>query len=180
MLKPIFSDDFYFARHGETDYNSKGLVSGDKDVPLSPLGVSQTLSNAELVGKLGIMSAFCSPLIRAVDTAHNLLSKTEISPIIINRLKERHWGRLQGISKTELDKYNFPENGVEDWELFSRRTIAAIREIMAEPPIIIIAHSGTFRVLLSHLKINLERKQVKNAYPYKFFKFRGSWKVVEI
>jgi broad specificity phosphatase PhoE len=180
MLKPIFSGDFYFARHGETEYNSKGLVSGDKDVPLSPLGVSQTLSNAELVAKLGVSSAFCSPLTRAVDTARNLLSKTSVTPIVINHLKERHWGRLQGISKTELDKYNFAENGVEDWELFSRRTITAIKEIKAEQPAIIIAHSGTFRVLLSYLKINLERKQVKNAHPYKFFKFRGSWKVVEI
>jgi probable phosphoglycerate mutase len=180
MLKPIFSGEFYFARHGETAYNSKGLVSGDEDVPLSSVGVAQSLAAAELVARLGIASAFCSPLARAMDTAKYILSKTSVAPEVIPQLKERHWGKLQGTSKAQLGDYNFANYNVEDWELFSSRTIAAINMICSEPPAIIIAHSGTFRVLLAYLGVKLEKKQVRNAYPYRFYKDRDCWNVKEI
>jgi probable phosphoglycerate mutase len=179
MRTTVFSEHFYFVRHGETEFNSRGIVSGDHDVPLSSAGIAQSLAAAEIVADLNIASAFCSPLTRARDTARNVLSKTGLSPVVIKGLKERHWGSLQGISKKDLDKFDFAENGVEDWDIFSRRTISALREIRAATPVLIVAHSGTFRVLLSHLKIDLEKKQVRNSYPYKFFQSGGEWKVEE-
>jgi probable phosphoglycerate mutase len=179
MQVTVFSEQFYFVRHGETEFNSRGIVSGDHDVPLSPAGIAQSLAAAEIVADLNISSAFCSPLTRAHDTALNILSKTNLSPIVIKGLKERHWGRLQGISKKDLDKFDFAENGVEDWDIFSRRTIEALRAIKAIPPVLIVAHSGTFRVLLNHLKIDLEKKQVRNSHPYRFFQNGSEWKVEE-
>ncbi|MDR2400743.1 MAG: histidine phosphatase family protein [Deferribacteraceae bacterium] len=180
MLKSIFSEEFYFARHGETEYNSEGIVSGDWDIPLSSQGIVHSLAVSDLVAKLGIASAFCSPLSRAVDTARYLLSKTSVTPIVLNNLKERHWGNLQGVSKTLLTDYDFVENNVEDWKLFSDRTLLALKDIVSKPPVLIVAHSGTFRVLLAYLKINLEKKQVKNSYPYRFFKKGKFWNVTEV
>jgi probable phosphoglycerate mutase len=179
MRPTVFSGQFYFVRHGETEFNNRGIVSGDQDVPLSSAGIAQSLAAAEIVADLNIASAFCSPLTRALDTARNILSKTTLSPLVINGLKERHWGRLQGISKKDLDKFDFTENGVEDWDIFSRRTIEALRSVEAIPPVLVVAHSGTFRVLLNHLKIDLEKKQVRNSHPYRFFQSGGEWKVEE-
>jgi broad specificity phosphatase PhoE len=180
MFNSIFAGEFYFARHGETDFNLQGNVSGDMDVPLSATGVAQSFAVAELVLKLRIASAFCSPLVRALETARNMLSGTGIVPTVIEDLRERHWGELQGVSKKNLDDYDFSKHGVEDWEVFSRRTVSALNAVTAAPPVLIVAHSGTYRVLVDHLMIEAEKKQVRNAYPYRFYKTGGVWQVSEV
>ncbi|MDR2105279.1 MAG: histidine phosphatase family protein [Deferribacteraceae bacterium] len=180
MLKTIFSSEFYFARHGETEYNLKGIVSGDRDVPLSTVGISRSQSVAGIIGRLGVASAFCSPLSRARDTALYLLQETAITPIVLEGLKERHWGKLQGVSKTLLNNFNFKENNVEEWEEFYSRTVNALNGVNSPAPALVVAHSGTFRVLLEYLKIDIERKQVKNSYPYRFYKSGKSWRVAEV
>ena len=65
---------FYFIRHGETEWNTKGIYQGLTDIPLSEKGEKQ----AEYLGKrfqnkaLKVDAIYSSPLQRAVKTAESI------------------------------------------------------------------------------------------------------------
>ncbi len=178
MLK-VFGNRFYFARHGETDNNALGLVTGTKDVPLNDAGRKQASAAAVYMPALGITSCICSPLIRAVDTAILMLQNTGVVPVSVDGLEERHWGKLECTDKSQLDKYIFSEMNVEPWDEFIRRNVEAIRPLNMDTPLFIVAHSGTYRAFCDYLHIKIEKKPVLNAWPYCFFKTGGRWHVEE-
>lgn len=169
--------EFYFARHGETDNNALGLVSGSMNVPLNSLGVSQADSGSQFVSTLPIARCVCSPLMRAHDTAMLLLSKTNIHPIPVHGLEERNWGQLEGTLKSELDRHVFSEMGVELWDDYLDRTTSTLHRIDFSELTFLVAHSGTFRVLCEYLEIKIEKKPVLNAWPYRFYRKNGGWHV---
>ncbi len=41
--------EFYFVRHGETDWNAEGRYQGSKDIPLNERGRGQAALNGELL-----------------------------------------------------------------------------------------------------------------------------------
>ena len=168
--------EFYFARHGETAYNARGVVTGACDIPLNEKGIVQAKEAASLVKYLHIASCITSPLERAIQTAQYMLENTvTITPI--PALYERHWGKLEGTPKENLDKYSFSDYEVETWEGFVERTILALAEIRLTAPVLIVAHSGTFRALNDYLCIKAVKKPVRNAWPYKFYLNDSGWQV---
>jgi probable phosphoglycerate mutase len=167
--------EFYFSRHGETDNNVAGLVTGSFDMPLNQTGIAQAYSAAECVQTLPIDYCVCSPLQRARLTAELMLSKSAITPIDTDGLEERHWGQLENTPKTELDRYSFREMGVELWEEYIERTKLAFSKLDLSKNLFIVAHSGTFRVLCDCLHIKIEKQPVRNAWPYRFFQTDGEW-----
>ena len=62
----------YFARHGQTQANVQKRFSGEKDSPLTPLGLEQAAQVGHILKReLGEAPGFqfvCSPLARAVAT----------------------------------------------------------------------------------------------------------------
>ena len=60
---------FWYLRHGETDWNARGLSQGNVDVPLNALGLAQAREAAASLRGQGIRSVVASPLSRARDTA---------------------------------------------------------------------------------------------------------------
>ena len=60
---------FWFLRHGETDWNARGLSQGNVDIPLNDVGRAQARTAAGLLRTRGIRSIVASPLSRAHDTA---------------------------------------------------------------------------------------------------------------
>lgn len=59
---------FYVLRHGETDWNIKGLCIGSTDIPLNEKGIEQAHNVASLLSDLdlGIKTICHSPLRRAL------------------------------------------------------------------------------------------------------------------
>ena len=146
----LFGSEFYFARHGQTHYNAQGLVTGTLDIPLDEVGVMQAKEMAAHSSGLAFVSCICSPMDRAQTTAELLLAgRSEIVPVAVAGLEERCWGALEGVSKHDLDNYDFPANGVEMWGQFASRTIETLAGVSAEIafPVFIVAHSGTFRAI---------------------------------
>lgn len=180
MLR-LFGKEFYFARHGQTANNAKGLVSGGMDVPLDSTGREQALNMAGRITNLPVKTCIVSPLDRAVETATLLLSdRRDLTPVAVAGLEERGWGKLEGTSKYELDNYVFAEMGVERWDDFVKRTIDVLLQLDFAQPVFIVAHSGTFRAICEYLNVHYEIKPVKNACPYHFYEENGAWKVREI
>ena len=61
---------FYFARHGESEHNARGICAGGKsDSPLSAKGIVQAHCLKNKLFALGIDYVISSPMIRAKMTA---------------------------------------------------------------------------------------------------------------
>lgn len=67
----------YVARHGETEWNRKGIISGRSDISLSEVGYKQAEFLAEEVAalKTPITKIIHSPLERARETARIVAEK---------------------------------------------------------------------------------------------------------
>src|SRR5437899_2894912 len=59
-------------RHGQTDENISGRISGQGPVPINARGQEQARVAAEVLAPLGITHIFSSPLVRARQTAEFL------------------------------------------------------------------------------------------------------------
>jgi probable phosphoglycerate mutase len=79
-------------RHGMTDWNSQKRVQGRIDQPLSTEGRRQ-LDELAIPHALSDYHWYCSPLVRAVDTARHLnIENFRIE----SRLIEMNWGEWEG------------------------------------------------------------------------------------
>lgn len=90
-------------RHGQTDDNLKKIFTGDNDVPLNETGFKQAKETAEKLRSIHFDLCFCSPLLRAKQTANEILRFHPNLPIIFDeRLKERD-AELKGKSVLKFD-----------------------------------------------------------------------------
>jgi probable phosphoglycerate mutase len=97
--------ELLIVRHGESVANAEGRMQGQRDYPLSEVGVRQ----ARLLGRFlvqagfGFDAAYTSPLTRARATALELttalgMPEAELAP----ELSELHAGSLQGLTRDEI------------------------------------------------------------------------------
>jgi len=91
-------------RHGESDWNAKGLFTGWVDVELSDRGAAEARRGGELLVEAGLLPdvAHTSVLRRAIRTAEIALDVADRLWIPVRRswrLNERHYGALQGKDK---------------------------------------------------------------------------------
>lgn len=91
------------ARHGETDWNISGILQGWIDVPLNDTGRQQAHAMAESLQAFGFSAVCTSPLIRSAETAEIVANAWELPPPVrYEGMKERHFGLIQGVPKSEL------------------------------------------------------------------------------
>lgn len=98
-------------RHGESEYNRKNLFTGWTDVSLTERGIHEAREAGHLIREAGYTfdMAFSSVLKRSIQTMHYILDELDLLWIPEQKawkLNERHYGALQGLSKTETaEKY---------------------------------------------------------------------------
>jgi len=94
-------------RHGETDWNTAGILQGWLDVPLNARGREQALELARMLAGAGFASVYTSPLRRSAEFADIVAARLGLTPPQRNDgLKERNFGAIQGIPKAELAASN--------------------------------------------------------------------------
>jgi probable phosphoglycerate mutase len=104
----------FVVRHGETEWNLTGRQQGHLDSPLTKRGIQQAHALAqELVGR-GIERIFSSDSGRAFTTADIIRARLGLPVRIDARLRERHLGTLQGLTKAEW-RQRYPE----EWRAFN-------------------------------------------------------------
>ena len=106
-------------RHGESDWNRENRFTGWTDVDLSQKGVEEARAAGRLLksGGYAFDLAFTSVLKRAIRTlwlALEELDRTWVPEVKDWRLNERHYGALQGLSKSEMAA-KFGEQQVLIW-----------------------------------------------------------------
>ena len=119
---------FYLMRHAVTDFiNGEPAVVGSTDLPLSAEG-AEAAKNASVILNEAInpQAVFCSPLLRAKQTARLLFREKEI--LVAEGIKEYCFGDLEGTTFKEI--FN---GGEFDWaELFKRINSAGGAEVPKE------------------------------------------------
>jgi len=95
------------ARHGETDWNIAGILQGWSDVPLNEEGRRQAREMAAEFADWGFSRIYSSPLSRALETAEIISAALRLGPPVCHEgLKERNFGVVQGVPKSELAELN--------------------------------------------------------------------------
>ncbi len=148
---------FYFLRHGETNENKNGIVQGQNDTELNALGRRHAEEAGERLVGVGLGSIYASPLRRTMRTASIVSVLTGVPIMSVPGLMERHWGAFQGRRKDQRPADQNPPT-VETIEDFSDRVLAALASITGPAPVLVVAHSGVFRVLCGHAGLPADRR----------------------
>jgi len=177
--------DFYFARHGETDWNRERRYQGSRDIPLNETGRRQADSNGEALRFLfeeagadpTAFNWYASPLSRARETMERMRAAFDAPlPEVVydHRLVEISFGALEGRLHDEIARevqapgqrdagywHYRPENG-ENYDDLAARQLDFARGLTEHS--VIVAHGGVLRVL-RHLVEGADRAEVLNWNP---------------
>lgn len=158
-------------RHGESEWNAKGLWTGLTDISLSEKGKEEARIAAQEIQDIPLDMVFTSDLKRAQETAdiitHQLATD---SPLIKNKaLNERDYGELTGKNKWDLKKefgdekftllrrsFDYPIPGGETLKDVYNRVIPYYKAIIepklkAGKNVLIAAHGNSIRALIKYL-----------------------------
>jgi len=166
------------ARHGETDWNIAGILQGWTDVPINDKGRRQAYELVANFSLAGFSKIYSSPLIRSRETAEIIARSLRLDPPECHDgLKERNFGVIQGIPKSELADLNpvllqqiLKRNPATDFEQgeamdeFADRVLDAIASIArpnAGNRILAITHGWVMDVITRHVA-NRPRSTILN------------------
>ena len=153
----------YIMRHGRTDWNDRHKLQGRTDVPLNAEGRRAAEQAREEYRDVPLDLCYCSPLLRAKETAQIVLAGRDVPVIPDNRLREMSFGTLEGIE----DYYSDPDSpvstlfqrpeaytasaaGAESFENLFGRTGAFLREVI-DP----LMRQGRDVLIVGHWVMNL-------------------------
>lgn len=101
----------WFVRHGESEYNQKGLFTGWHDPKLTEVGITQIKDLQHDFNEKFITfdKIFCSTLRRSIDSAVIMAREfdspyEDMSLTLVEELKERNYGDWSGQVKEEILK----------------------------------------------------------------------------
>ncbi len=148
MISPV---PFYYIRHGQTDWNLMRKLQGNSDIPLNETGKVQARAARDRMAGHEVEAIFCSPLVRARQTADIVNEALDCPVTELDGLRECHFGIHEGVSRPDWidgwldgDGHGVPPE-VESFEAFITRAATAINQALAHPgPVLIIAHGGTY------------------------------------
>jgi alpha-ribazole phosphatase len=170
----------YLIRHGATVGNEEKRYKGSIDVPMSDCGVGQIKRSTEFIQTTlrgsSLSAVYTSPLSRALKSAEILAEPFGLTPVIIPDLRERHFGRWEGMTFNEI-REQYPDEfaawaknplkhsprGGESTLAVRDRAIGALELILmhhgGDDKIAIAAHGGVNRVILCHV-MNIPLDQI--------------------
>ncbi|GGA55602.1 histidine phosphatase family protein [Pelagibacterium lentulum] len=178
--------DFYFARHGQTDWNRERRYQGSRDIPLNATGQKQADANGVLLRFLleeaqidpRELHWYASPLSRASETIERMRAAFDLplrDTVYDKRLVEISFGHLEGRLHSELPQHMAVAPGRRDADYWDFRpqdgeNYADVAERLSEfaqtlePRGVVVAHGGVLRVL-RHLVEGAEKVEVLNWDP---------------
>lgn len=165
----------YLMRHGRTDWNVRHKLQGRTDIPLNEEGRQMARDAHDEYLDTHFDICYCSPLIRAVETAEILLEGRNVPIVKDDRLLEMCFGDYEGIEHS----FNIPDcpinvifqdpasykesvGGAETIEELNARTKSFLDELVypkiAEgKDVLIVGHGAMNCSLISNVK-NLPRE----------------------
>jgi len=151
-------------RHGVTDWNARGLIQGQTDIPLSPAGEAKLRQTAATIADdFRRARWFASSLTRARQTAALLNPGAAVT--VAAALAEANWGEFEGLRRDDLAArirelgitprrgLDFRPPGGEGARGVRQRLAGWFAEVAAggggAGPVVAVAHKGVLRSALS-------------------------------
>lgn len=188
---------FIIVRHGETLWNRLGQIQGHLDSPLSPEGIAQAEMLAERLRLESFDELISSDLGRAVNTANCIARRTGHTTRVDPRLRERHYGIFQGMTRDEA-KLAYPDAyacyhdesvtyaipGGESTEDCFRRNLECLQELatrQAGMRVVVVTHGGVLDGLYRHVMrvphLGSRAFTIVNASLNWFTREEGKWRL---
>lgn len=168
----------YFVRHGQTESNKRGTTTGHVDSLLTEEGCEQARKTA-LEIPTDFLEIYSSDLTRCKDTASILNEKLGVPIFFDTRLRERHFGSLEGKTWIEIgddvrardvsQRYDYRPYGGESVEDVQKRLLSFIDDMKTneEKKILVVTSAGIIRLL--HHMINKEtHERIHNSSLHEF------------
>ncbi|CAM4220800.1 histidine phosphatase family protein [Vibrio neonatus] len=156
----------FLLRHGQTQWNVEGRLQGQKNSPLTEMGVQQSIQARKLLEQFEIHKAYVSPLLRAVDTSEILLEGRGVDVSTSESLKEIHLGAWEGKLRADAESANpeqyqlflnsseqFELQGAETFQQLQARLVAELEAIFAKEKhknIMVVSHWIAIKTILAH------------------------------
>lgn len=151
-------------RHGETELNTRGLLQGWRDSPLTEKGIQQAQALRDRLAVEPITHAVTSDLGRAKQTMAILLEGRPMVVFETEMLRERHYGKLEGTSemvwriqrerlRREKGEELIPEEGESraDVQHRTRSFILEMEALKMGDRLLIVGHSHWNRQFLADI-----------------------------
>lgn len=87
----------YIMRHGKTEWNELHKLQGRTDIPLNEEGRQMAKIAGEKYKDINFDVCYCSPLVRAKETAKLVLEGRNVPIIYDERLREMSFGIYEGM-----------------------------------------------------------------------------------
>jgi probable phosphoglycerate mutase len=182
-------------RHGQTEWNIKGIRQGYLDSPLTARGLAQAKALGQRLSRERFSALYSSDLGRALQTAQEIANVTGHAIVTDVRLRERHLGIFQGLNAEEIAANHAEERrlmrsqgpgyvipGGESMVQQVERNLACLNELAARhegEQIVVVTHGGVVSGFFRHtLEIALEaprRFEFVNAGINVFVREEGNW-----
>ena len=168
-------------RHGESEWNAKGLWTGWTDVNLSEKGREEARSAGEKLKDITFDYAYTSELKRAQQTLDGIKAViNQNPPTTANKaLNERDYGDLTGKNKWDVKKeigeeeflkirrsWDYPPPNGESLKMVYERVLPyyeteILPKLKEGKNVIIAAHGNSLRALMKHLE-NISDTDIPN------------------
>ena len=148
----------YFVRHAEVMKAYQGCYNGHIDIPLSPKGKQNAKELAKKLSHIKFDRAFCSDLLRARETIEAFDLECEV--VYTNRLREKSWGKHEGMNFEEITKEGLEYKSFKQWiaaldgepiERYAMRLQEYFKEVLLKQKgknILIVTHAGVIKILI--------------------------------
>lgn len=156
-------------RHGAVE-SEKNIFCGWLNLPLSSKGEAQAEALAKKLSCEKIDYGFCSDLLRGQQVLAAVLAMHPKAQVIIDpRLRERHYGKLSGVSKDLIKKssrsrfekihrhyHSVPEGGESFFDV-SKRVFPFMNDLLRfmqkeKCSVAISAHTNSLRIIQEYLE----------------------------
>lgn len=153
----------YIMCHGRTDWNDRHKLQGRTDIPLNETGRRMAEEAAAEYRDIPLDLCFCSPLVRAKETAEIVLRGRDVPIRYDDRLREMSFGEYEGLENSfsipdhpvnvifkNPAAYTESVGGAETFEELFARTGAFLREeidpLMAQGKNVLIVGHGAMNL----------------------------------
>ena len=149
-LPRITPHPFIYVRHGQTQWNLENRTQGSADIPLNALGREQAAMSAERLKASGraISRIYCSPLMRAQETAHTIGVALGLPVTTLGMLREASFGEQEGKDRGDwLNAWRHGSTplGAESYRSLLQRVAAGLNHALdGSPEVLIVAHLAVY------------------------------------
>ena len=157
----------FLLRHGQTEFSRTNRFCGEIDPPLNAVGLRMADALADSHGATPWTAIYCSPRMRALQTATPLSQRARVPIQIDDGLREIAYGDWEGLTHDEVVA-RYPEaytywshdpasrgtpGGETAFKVAARATpvIGHLRERYEDGRVLVVSHKATLRIIVCAL-----------------------------